>query len=36
MRQADIVVESAAELSVEDMASRVVEALKARPDVLEV
>ena len=34
--QADIVVESAAERSVEDMASRVVEALKARPDVLEV
>ena len=34
--QADIVVESAAERSVEDMASRVVEALKQRPDVLEV
>ena len=34
--EADIVVESAAERSVEDMASRVVEALKARPDVLEV
>ena len=34
--QADIVVESAAERSVEEMASRVVEALKARPDVLEV
>jgi shikimate kinase len=34
--QADIVVESAAERSVEDMAARVVEALKARPDVLEV
>ena len=33
---ADIVVESAAERSVEDMAARVVEALKARPDVLEV
>ncbi|MFZ1512557.1 MAG: shikimate kinase [Tabrizicola sp.] len=34
--QADIVVESAAERSIEEMASRVVEALKARPDVLEV
>ena len=34
--QADIVVESAAERSVEDMASRVVEALRKRPDVLEV
>ena len=34
--QADIVVESAAERSVEEMASRVVEALKHRPDVLEV
>jgi shikimate kinase len=33
--QADIVVESAAERSVEDMASRVREALKARPDVLQ-
>jgi shikimate kinase len=33
---ADIVVESAAERSVEDMASRVVDALKQRPDVLEV
>ncbi|MES2551187.1 MAG: shikimate kinase [Pseudomonadota bacterium] len=33
---ADIVVESAAERSVDDMAARVVEALKARPDVLEV
>lgn len=34
--EADIVVESAAERSVEEMASRVVEALKLRPDVLEV
>jgi shikimate kinase len=34
--QADIVVESAAERSVDDMAARVVEALKLRPDVLEV
>ena len=34
--QADIVVESAAERSVEDMAARVVEALQRRPDVLEV
>ena len=34
--QADIVVERAAERSIEEMASRVVEALKARPDVLEV
>lgn len=34
--KADILVESAAERSVEDMASRVVEALKQRPDVLEV
>lgn len=34
--QADIVVESAAERTVEDMASRVIEALKLRPDVLEV
>lgn len=34
--QADIVVESAAERAVEDMASRVIEALKLRPDVLEV
>lgn len=34
--QADIVVESAAERSVEDMASRVVDALQGRPDVLEV
>ncbi|MBN8631826.1 MAG: shikimate kinase [Rhodobacterales bacterium] len=34
--KSDIVVESAAERSVEDMASRVVGALKARPDVLEV
>jgi shikimate kinase len=33
--QADLVVESAAERSVEDMASRVREALKARPDVLK-
>ncbi|MCU0903492.1 MAG: shikimate kinase [Tabrizicola sp.] len=33
--QADIVVESAAERSVEDMASRVREALKLRPDVME-
>lgn len=34
--KADIVVESAAERSVEDMATRVVEALRERPDVLEV
>lgn len=34
--KADILVESAAERSVEEMASRVVEALKQRPDVLEV
>lgn len=34
--KADIVVESAAERSVDDMAGRVVEALKSRPDVLEV
>ncbi len=34
--QADIVVESAADRSVDDMAARVVEALKQRPDVLEV
>lgn len=34
--QADIVVESAAERSVDEMATRVVEALKTRPDVLEV
>lgn len=33
--QADIVVEGAAELSVEDMARRVLAALAARPDVLE-
>lgn len=33
---ADIVVESAAERSVDEMAARVVEALKTRPDVLEV
>ncbi|MGL4234929.1 shikimate kinase [Tabrizicola sp.] len=33
--KADLVVESAAERSVEDMASRVVEALARRPDVLE-
>jgi shikimate kinase len=33
--KADLVVESAAERSVEDMASRVREALKTRPDVLE-
>lgn len=33
--QADIIVDSEAELSVEDMAARVREALKARPDVLE-
>ena len=33
---ADIVVESAAERSVDEMAARVVQALKARPDVLEV
>ena len=34
--KADIAVDSAAERTVEDMASRVVEALKSRPDVLEV
>ena len=34
--QADITVESAAERSVEEMATRVVEALHKRPDVLEV
>ena len=34
--QADIVVESAAERPVEEMASRVVAALQGRPDVLEV
>ena len=34
--QADIVVESAAERSVDEMASRVIEALHGRPDVLEV
>ena len=34
--QADIVVESAAERSVEEMASRVVDALQGRPDVLGV
>jgi shikimate kinase len=33
--KADIVVDSAAERSVEDMASRLVQALKTRPDVLE-
>ncbi|MES2914710.1 MAG: shikimate kinase [Pseudomonadota bacterium] len=33
--QADLVVESAAERSVEDMAAQVREALKTRPDVLE-
>lgn len=33
--QADITVDSEAELSVEDMAARVRQALKARPDVLE-
>jgi shikimate kinase len=34
--KADIIVESAAERSVEDMATRVRQALTARPDVLEV
>jgi shikimate kinase len=34
--QADITVESAAERSVDEMASRVIEALHGRPDVLEV
>lgn len=34
--QADIVVESAAERSIDEMATRLVEALKMRPDVLEV
>jgi shikimate kinase len=33
--QADVVVDSAAERSVDDMAARVREALKTRPDVLE-
>lgn len=32
--EADIVVESSSDLSVEDMAARVLEALKTRPDVL--
>ena len=32
---ADLVVESRADLSVEDMALRVVAALQTRPDVLE-
>ena len=34
-QQADIAVESLPELSVEDMAQRVIDALAARPDVLE-
>jgi shikimate kinase len=33
--QADVVVESAGERSVEDMAARVIDALRQRPDVLE-
>jgi shikimate kinase len=33
--EADLVVDSAADLSVEDMALRVREALRTRPDVLE-
>lgn len=33
--EADLVVDSAANLSVEDMAGRVVDALRKRPDVLE-
>lgn len=33
--EADLVVDSTAELSVEDMAARVITALRARPDVLE-
>lgn len=33
--KADLAVDSAAERSVEDMAARVVQALKTRPDVLE-
>lgn len=33
--KADIAVDAAADLSVEDMAGRVVQALRARPDVLE-
>ncbi len=34
-QQADLVVDSGADLSVEAMAQRVAEALAARPDVLE-
>lgn len=34
-QQADIVVESAFDLSIEDMARRVMDAMAARPDVLE-
>lgn len=33
--EADLAVDSSADLSVEDMAARVIEALRARPDVLE-
>jgi len=33
--EADLVVDSAADLSVEDMAARVIVALRTRPDVLE-
>jgi shikimate kinase len=33
--EADLVVDASAELSVEDMAERVIAALKSRPDVLE-
>jgi len=33
--EADLVVDSTADLSVEDMAARVITALRARPDVLE-
>ena len=34
--EADLAVDSSADLSVEDMAARVIEALRARPDVLEI
>ncbi|MBP9951672.1 MAG: shikimate kinase, partial [Cypionkella sp.] len=33
--QADLIVDSSADLSIDDMARRVVEALSTRPDVLE-
>ncbi|OYW62411.1 MAG: shikimate kinase, partial [Rhodobacterales bacterium 12-65-15] len=32
--EADLIVDSAADLSIEDMAARVVAALRTRPDVL--